>query len=232
MKRFLFALIFCCSAVVFRAEATSYDKVYKMCMEEKKPVQLNLKTSFGTLEYDKSKNSQYIERIAFQNKYDHKVQNNKYRMLGLADFSITTVANMTVESWTTPQGYQCVIPIAVNLFVGYSNPTIYIAQEAQHSRCRELLTMRHEQTHMQINILALEYFLPQIKELAWQQAQLIDPVLVDKRNQNIKQEVDKAIEPFNLRIQNLVDQFTRYLKEEQYKLDNENNYNFESAICN
>lgn len=232
MKRFLFALIFCYFAVAPRAEAASYDKIYKMCMEEKKPVQLNLKTSFGKLKYDKNRNSQYIERIAMQNKYDRKAQSHKYRMLGLADFSITTIANMTVESWVSPQGYQCVIPVAVNLFVGYLDPTIYIAREAQRSRCRELLTMRHEQTHMQINILALEYFLPQIKELAYQQAQLIDPVLVDTRNQKIKQEVDKAIEPFNMRIQNLMNQFVRYLKEEQFKLDNERNYNFESAICN
>ena len=225
MKKFLFALIFCCSAMVFRAEAASYDNVYKMCMEEKRPVKLNMKTSFGKLKYDRHKDSKYLGGLI-----PHKDSNS--RIFGLAVASLVSAASLDVKAWETPEGYTCVVPVAVNLFVGYYNPTIYISREAQRSRCDELLTMRHEQTHMQINILVLEYFLPQMKELALRYMQLLEPFLIDTRNQDVNQEANKEIEPLRRTIASAISKINQYRYEEQGKLDNENNYAFESAICN
>jgi len=91
------------------------------------------------------------------------------------------------------------------------------------------MVLRHEQTHQQINILALNYFLPQMKRLIQQKVHELEPVVVPRYLQN------QTIEDMNAKIMNrmsnLVNQFNVFLEQEQDKLDNEENYAFESAIC-
>ena len=202
------------------------SKLQEECAKYAKEVEVVFKSSYGRLRYDKSKSQEAIKRIAQKGNFEVV---NGYQMMGLADFSSKVSVSLQVVSINMKKGL-CVIPETVDVFFGFEDPVIYIAREAQKTRCKEKLVTRHEQTHMQISILALEYFLPQMKKIAYEHAQKIKPVFVSS-NEDRQAIIDRMMERFVAKMTDLSDQFSRHLHKEQDKLDNLENYNYESSVC-
>ena len=79
-------------------------------------------------------------------------------------------------------------------------------------------------------MLALDYFLPQMKRLIRKKTKELKPIITTKLNK--KQAVEEMNDLIMERMKDLVDQFNVFLEQEQGKLDNDENYEFESSVCN
>jgi len=193
----------------------------KFCPKESE-VELVFESSYGKLTYDTSKSADFLKNLS-------KRKGNEF-VFGL------TVPNPTVEVNVRTQvkqllGEACVVPMKVEIFFGYVDPTIYLAEEIKNNTCKRSLVLRHEQTHMQISILALEYFLPQINRLIRKKLVELKPVMVPAKESKIKATSDAMSQMFMDRMDDLAKQFNAFLIQEQNKLDNSANYAFEESIC-
>lgn len=182
-------------------------------------------SSYGDLKYDFSKDLSYVSNLATT--YGQK-----------EGFLAGGLALSTIEMSVRFDGlvqYQeptdiCVVPSRVEVFIGFRDPVIYVANHLKEGTCRYYVTLRHEQAHMQINKKALEYFLPSFKRALKEVIASVQPLNignvddVGQANQYINQE-------YYDKIKILVTQFNEVLAQEQAKLDNAANYAYEGSLC-
>ena len=136
-------------------------------------------SSYGKLQYDTSKNISQITDIA--NKYG-LIEKNLFAS-GLATVDIST--DISTETIGQPQknGMICVYPTKVRLFLGFSNPLIYISNTLKPKSCEYNVVLRHEQTHQFINKEMLDYFLPLFRTAITQIVINTPPVQISSINQ-------------------------------------------------
>ena len=225
----VFALIFFAFILLISNIASAQSPAMQQFCEEKiGKVVINFTSSYGKLRYDKNRGSKFLKRE--QQKL--KKSTNDWKTLGLSTSNPTLEVSVEVESYSLG-GTVCVVPAKIDIFFGYINPTIYIAREIADNKCRRKVVMRHEKTHQQINILALEYFLPQMKSLITKRIKEMKPIYVDKnKNKCVAQQAGEMKDIIVERMTVLVEQFNNFIEKEQSKLDNPENYLFESEICN
>lgn len=150
---------------------------------------------------------------------------------GLATVGVNWELGVDTISRVLDENDICVIPVKVNIFIGYENPVIYISKDLKPETCEYNIVLRHEQTHQQINKLALEYFVPRLKKAVEAIAKDVKPVgierlsQIDETNEQISKEYIREISP-------LVEHFKKELLKEHGKLDNQANYDHESDMCN
>ena len=94
-----------------------------------------------------------------------------------------------------------------------------------------MLTMRHEQTHEQINVEALEYYLPKIKDKFLETVKKYavagrakDDVTLESVQESLQKKYFDAINPL---LKELEDEIAK----EQNKFDTIEHYNYESGLC-
>ena len=110
-------------------------------------------------------------------------------------------------------------------------PIIYIARHIKQGSCMHKVTLRHEQTHEQINVEALEYYLPFIKDRFISAvkkyaltARAKDDVEMSVVQESLKKKYLDAINP-------LLDELNNEINKEQGKLDRAENYDYEQSLC-
>ena len=124
----------------------------------------------------------------------------------------------------------CVLPTSLDVFIGFREPTIYIDNGLKKDGCRYNLVLRHEHQHQQVSIAALEYFMPRIRAEIQKALPVVRPRAVaslsatDAATEEMNGEYIRLIRP-------LVNDFKATLLYEQKKLDNRENYRFESGVC-
>lgn len=224
MKKNIFALTFLFCLTVFNLNEVNAFQSFteRNCKKDHEP-EIVFLSSYGKLEY------KYKDPLIMKD-YSPRTKNSKHTILGLTIPNPTLEVN--VETTVVDNNIDevvCVVPEKIEIFFGFVKPTIYISRDIKDKKCKKTLVLRHEQTHQQINILALNYFLPQMKKLISQHITQMEAVVVPRSLQK------KAVEEMNMfimaRMANLVEQFNNFLEKEQDKLDNENNYAFEGSVC-
>lgn len=187
---------------------------------------INYSTSYGRLNYDFSKNNRQITQIA----QTYGIIERGLFAAGLATVNVNWEISINTLGQIIDDYNICVIPTAVNVFIGYNQPQIYISKDLEKDSCEYNVVLRHEQTHQQINKSALDYFLPRIKKQINQIISQTGPVPV-----NSITDIDKATieltQTYNQKIAPLINEFKNELLHEQSKLDNFNNYEHESELC-
>lgn len=195
-----------------------------------KPI-INLKSSYGRLRYDfgKSNDFLYIETAKKFNEYGIEMF-KEFKPMGLTKIKDALEVDMEIAKISVSHGYQCIYPEKINIFLGYYLPTIYISNELKKETCLYDLTLRHEQTHMQIYIEALDYFLPKLNEMS--------KTLLDKKGVKIiDADSDAELQAkmlnndYVLFIEEFVNKWRKEVEKEQLKLDSVENYIIESKIC-
>lgn len=149
--------------------------------------------------------------------------------LSIADISweieINTSTRLAEDNKTI-----CVIPTSVDVFVGFTNPILYIANNLQKGSCSYNLALLHEYQHQQINVAALEYFVPKIKKTLQIKMSSISPL--DIKNM---EDADTATHELNEKyiaiVEPVINEFKTTLLNEQKKLDSRQNYEKETALC-
>ena len=225
MKKNIFALIIFTFLFIKVQPSQAYQSWIERECPQDSEVELVFTSSYGKLKYIGNKSSKDLQKESKQKR------NPKDKLLGLTVPNPTLEVNLETSVIESPMSEDiCVIPEKVEVFFGYVNPVIYIASDIKYKDCQRILVTRHEQTHQQINLLALDYFLPQMKRLIRKKTKELKPIITTKLNK--KQAVEEMNDLIMERMKDLVDQFNVFLEQEQGKLDNDENYEFESSVCN
>lgn len=218
MKKLFFILTF---AIFFSSGAWAAD-----CRNIAFSPQIEVFSSYGKLQYDTSKN---IAQITESAKKYGLVENNLFAS-GLATVDISTDISVNTIGQPADDDLICVYPTKIRLFIGFSDPLIYISNTLKPGTCEYKVVLRHEQTHQFINKEMLDYFLPLFRSAFGQIVAATPPVQIASINR-----VDEAsrflTEQYNRKLLPLVNFFKQEMISEQKQLDNQNNYIREKNLC-
>jgi len=234
MKKNIFAPIFLffLSAAIFCgkdacAQALDRESAEQKCAQIGNHAEVRFFSSYGKLSYDTSLSTPRLSALGVK----HGTIARGARASGLSLSNVVMKVKMRSKTMVIDDSYSCIIPTKVYIFVGYRNPRIYISKDILRDKCYYQVVVRHEQTHQQINVLALEYFLPQFKALAKKYAQDLNPVLIQKGLTTPQKVINAKNKEFSSNMSDLVSQFKKFIADEQKNLDNKRNYEFENKIC-
>ena len=155
MKKVFFTLIIL-GISTFSQIAYSYDD----CENIKPHPKLNFYTSYGKLEYDFQQDQMGITQVGMQ----YGVIEKGVFANGLATGTVKWELNISTSAQKGYNKQICATPIEIDFYIGFFQPKIYISNDLKKGSCMYDLVLRHEQTHQQINIKTLEYFIPLFKQ--------------------------------------------------------------------
>ena len=218
MKKLFFILIF---TPFFCTNALAEN-----CQDIKIFPQIEIFSSYGKLYYNTSNN---IEQItAYAKKYG--LTEGGLFASGLATVDIATdISTNTIGSFQN-NGTLCVYPTKATLFIGLSNPTIYISKDLKPESCEYKVVLRHEQTHQYINKEMLDYFLPLFKEAFTKIIHQTPAIQITSINQ-VDAASQQLTNQYNKKILPLIEFFKKEMIKEQGHLDNKSNYLREKNLC-
>lgn len=218
MKKLFFILI---SATFFCGAAFAEN-----CRDINISPQIEVYSSYGKLQYDTSKNIGQITDSA--QKYG--LAEKGLFASGLATVDIATDISVNTIGRTGNDGTVCVYPTKAVLFIGFSNPLIYISNSLKPGTCEYKVVLRHEQTHQYINKEMLDYFLPLFYKAFSQIVNQTPALQITSINQ-----VDAASQEltarYNQKLLPLIEFFKKEMIAEQGRLDNKSNYLHEKNLC-
>ncbi len=228
MKNLYLTSIFCIFAVLnstYAAEESGGGKG-DPCAVFRYSTRLNLTTSYGKLKH----NYDYDRRTLTEMGQKFGLVESGMYASGLSLFGIDWSVSLNTVARVGAGDAVCVLPTSLDVFIGFQEPTIYIDKGLPKDGCRHHLVLRHEHQHQQVSIAALEYFMPRIRAEIYKLLSAVRPRAVsslsatDGATEEMNGEYIRLIRP-------LVNNFKTTLLYEQRKLDNRENYQFESSIC-
>lgn len=218
MKKLFFMLIFSCFL--------SKNAYALTCKDIKSDVLVFVEYSFGKLNYDFSKTTSEITSMA---KNFDLVKTNH-----IAEGLSTINLNYDISVYTQTQQINdknfCAVPVKVNVSIVIENPTIYISNSLEKDSCKYNIVMRHEKTHQQINIKTLEYYLPILKAAITNIIKKQNNIPITDINR-LDQATIQITEKYTKDIKPLIDYIKKEISQQQQRLDNMENYKFESKLC-
>jgi len=188
--------------------------------------QITVSYSFGNLTYDKSKS---ISEITFLSR---KINQNESSSFAEGLSTVDVNFRVSVTTMTQPVGSNkfCVIPNQIDVFIGLTNPVIYLANSLIEGSCKYNIVLRHEQTHQQINKTTLEYYLPIFKAAVTNILKKNSAIPINNTSQ-IESVTKNLTEKYNKTLLPLVNFIKKEISQEQLKLDNQVNYKYEYKLC-
>ncbi len=188
--------------------------------------QITLLSSYGKLVYDYTKTTEEITSLA----NSLNISEKDLFASGLSTVNINFDIEINTIGQPIGNSEFCVVPTSIKIFLGLDSPTIYISNELEKNSCHYNIVLRHEQTHQQINKKTLEYYLPLFKNSATKISQTIKPIHITDI-ESIRPSIKALTEIYNKKLTPLVDYIKKEMLIQQLKLDNPQNYLFESSIC-
>ncbi len=232
MKKVFFTLILCCLLCPPSWAEKSLKKYEEECLSIIDAPKVRVTAAYGKLKYDHQQNGAYLKRET-QKKY--REQNTRmpdeFTPIGLTKVRDGFDFNMTVSQIDISNGYSCLYPEAINTHLGYYNPTIYIMKGLKKDSCLYNLAVRHEKTHMQIYIEALDYFLPAFKAKAENLFPALGVKIIKRKNSFSRQDAEELNNLYLNTLKNDVDKWRKEVEAEQMKLDSVENYTIENRLC-
>jgi len=231
MRKVFFALIFIgLSAVSARAQS-ELQRYEEECLSLVEKPKVTVTSSYGKLLYDFEKDAAFLKRETLK-KYEDSATlfDDDFMPVGLTKVREVFDCNISVGQMEISQGYRCFFPTEIKIHLGYLVPTIYVMQGLEKDSCLYNLSLKHERTHFQIYVEALDYFLPLLKKNA---DQLFDKagVKVIGRNESAEEAAHKLNDAYLAEITPKVDKWRKEVEAEQLKLDSPENYLIETKIC-
>ena len=190
---------------------------------------VTIKAVFEPLRYDFSRAARTLENM-HRKEYGGQTHEG-YRINGLTPYNLKTTLEFNVLKKVFKDGVTCYYPGQVSLVLTFKDPVIYIARGVRKGSCEYELTMRHEQTHEQINLEAVEYYLPKIKDrfIATVKKYAVagrakDDLSLEFVQESLQKKYLDALTP-------LLNELEAEITREQNKFDSKEHYNFESSLC-
>lgn len=188
-----------------------------------------IKAVFEPLRYDYSRAPRTLENMHRQ-EYGGQTHEG-YRINGLTPYNLNTTLEFRILKKVFKDGVTCFYPDEITLVFTLQDPVIYIARSIRKGTCEYDVTLRHEQTHEQVNVEALEYYLPKIRD-AFIAAVKKYAVAGRPKDDMTLEAVQKSLEKKYLdAINPLLSELENEITKEQAKLDRLEHYNYESSLC-
>lgn len=231
MIKVFFTLIFSCFIFCCGAVAENLQKYENECRSFIKEPKIEVTSTYGKLRYDYTKDKKYLEKETTKRFKEYGTEQYE----GFAPVGLTKVRDafdfsVTVGQIDVSNGYTCFYPEKIKAHLGYYTPTIYILSGLKKGSCLYNLAERHEKTHMQIYLEALDYFLPQLKESVNGLFNQIG-VKVVKRGQAGKPVAQELNDAYLAVVQAKVERWRKSVEQEQLKLDTPEHYILENKLC-
>lgn len=184
-----------------------------------------LLTSYGQLVHDLSTSQQQIQNHA------SRQPEKGFLIDGLATVNPQYKIRISqARGIMLDENNYCILPDAITVYIGYQQPTIYVAKEYPKESCRFSVIIRHEQTHQRINILTLQYFLPLFEQSLSKAIREVKSVKVSSKEEAIL--ALKLLQKYYVaKLTPIVEEFEKARIAEQLKLDNKTNYSMEDSLC-
>lgn len=231
MIKVFFTLIFSSFIFCHVAVGENLQKYEDECRSFIKEPRIEVTSTYGKLRYDYSKDKQYLSKETNRRLQEYGgEQYDGFEPVGLTKVRDSFDFAVTVSQIDVSNGYTCFYPEAIKMHLGYYTPTIYILNSLKKGSCLYNLAERHEKTHMQIYIEALDYFLPRLKEVANGLFNQIG-VKVVKRTQAGKAVAQELNNVYLAAVQAEVEQWRKAVEREQMKLDTPEQYILENKLC-
>lgn len=232
MKKVFFTLILCYNISFPTFAAENLQKYEKECLSIVKAPKVQVTSTYGKLKYNYQKDGAYLRR---ETSKKYKQQNvsmpAEFIPIGLTKVRDGFDFNMTVSQINLSNGYTCLYPEEIKTHLGYYNPTIYIINNLKKDSCLYKLALRHEKTHMQIYIEALDYFLPKFKTIANNLFKTQGVKIIHKSNTNATEEAAKLNNKYLNALKQEINSWRKEVEMEQLKLDSVENYTIENRLC-
>ncbi|MBP5698354.1 MAG: hypothetical protein J6W96_02360 [Alphaproteobacteria bacterium] len=231
MKKVFFALILSLFLAIEAQATENTQKYLNECLDFIQPPEVNLYSSYGKLRYKFDKDINFLrQKTAQKFANQNKTLSDAFLPIGLTDVRDVVDFDFNVETMGLSHGYVCVYPKSLNVRLEYSLPTIYILNTLKEGSCLYDVALRHEKTHMQIYIEALDYFLPILKSYIEEQFSQIG-VMVVARGDFVEDAATQLNQAYFSSIQKRIDVWRREVEAEQLKLDTPENYILENRLC-
>lgn len=229
MKKIFFILIilnFACFNFSAVAMATSAEELREACENEPVSPKLAFYSSYGKLQY----NTSYTRDNLTQLGRNMGMFEAGDLASGLALVDVASEYELSVMSRKMINGSACLFPQELSVYIGFQNPVIYLANDLKPDSCLYNLVVRHEKIHQQINVNALEYFIPIIYQKIKRIVSEMRPLYVSHEH-SIKEGTNELTNFYAKKIDALVEEFKKEILIEQQKLDNRQHYQLESDVC-
>ena len=231
MKKVFFALIFNIFIVNFAFALNDDDRYVRECRSLISKPNVEIKSSYGKLRYVFDKDSKFLEEETAK-KYSEQglTFSEKFTPIGLTKVAEGVDVDIEVGVISVSKGNYCVYPKNIDAFLGYYLPTIYILNKLEKGSCMYDVALRHEKTHMQIYIEALDYFLPIFKKYV-NGLYDSDGILIISNKKEAKNAAKMLSDKYMEKIKSRINSWRRDVEIEQMKLDSNENYILENRIC-
>lgn len=231
MKKVFFSLIFWCFMVCPATAENNLAKYEEECLSFIKAPKVELTSTYGKLKYNFQKDSTFLRQETAKRFQDLGEElYDGFEPVGLTKVRDAFDFGITVGQIDISNGYTCLFPETIKVHLGYYLPTIYIANSLKEGTCLYDIALRHEKTHMQIYLEALDYFLPQLKDAV---NGLFDKIGVKivKRAAAGKGAAKELNDLYLAQIQGKVNRWRKEVEKEQLKLDSPEHYIIENKLC-
>lgn len=231
MKKVFFTLIFSFGAVFQAYGEDDRAKYAEECLSVISRPKVDVTSSYGKLRYNFERDEKFFRReTAKRFAAEGAEMPENMEPVGLTKVSDSFDFNLLLAPIEISRGYTCLYPKEIKAYLGYYVPTVYILKNLSHESCLYKVTLRHEKTHMQLYIEALDYFLPEFKKTA---ERLFDTVGVKIVAPN--ESAEEAAKALNAAYQKVmkdkVEKWREAVEAEQMKFDSPVNYLIESKLC-
>lgn len=229
MKKIFFILTilnFIYIDTVFAQNTPNSAELRRICEQTAIEPTLIFYSSYGKLEYNKQYTRQNLTQLG--KNMGMFEEGDLASGLALVDVASEYELNTSIRKMVN--NAVCIIPQELSVYIGFQNPVIYLAQELEKGTCLYNLVLRHEQVHQQINVNALEYFIPLIYDRVKIIVKNMRPVYIQSERET-KKRANEITAYYAAQINKLVEEFKQEILIEQRKLDNKQNYQLESNIC-
>ncbi len=231
MKKVFFSLIFGCFVINSAQADGKLAKYEEECLSFIKPPKVELTSTYGKLKYNYSKDSAFLRQETAKRFEDlGESLYDGFEPVGLTKVRDAFDFGITVGQINISNGYTCLYPETINVHLGYYVPTIYILNSLKKGTCLYDMAVRHEKTHMQIYLEALDYFLPQLKEAVNGLFGTIG-VKVVKRAEAGRSAAQELNDLYLKPLQDIVNRWRKEVEKEQLKLDTPEHYIIENKLC-
>lgn len=228
MKKAIFFLLALC---LFATEvsAASFEYAVRQCKDlmRANPPKVEIAYNYGALKLDNTKTSAEIEDIFKATHPNQKV----HKINGLTTLSPYAQLESSIKAEVV-NNRLCYYPRNIRINIGYK-PVVYIASDMYKNGCRFILTVRHEQTHLDIGHLSLELFAKRLKE---EFPEILETVGPEVRTRSEEVPVNEMSVQMNKTYHNqlkvLFDDFVQKLLSENTRIDSDENYRLERELCN
>lgn len=232
MKKVFFTLIFYvfigCGEVFAEDSLAKYKEECLSFISEPK---VEVTSAYGKLRYDYGKDEEFLRQETAKRFEEMGEEfSESFAPVGLTKVRNAFDFSVIVGQIDVSNGYTCFYPEQIKVHLGYYTPMIYILNSLKEGSCLYDMALRHEKTHLQIYIEALDYFLPQLKKFATQLFLQVGVKIV-KRGDAGKAVAQELNDMYLDVMQAKVNGWRKEVEKEQMKLDTVEQYIIENRLC-